>query len=111
MLLAGDAAHVVSPIGGQGMNLGWLDAEDAASILKNALESSSSQIKLFLKYSIKRKKIAKQVAKRAEMNMHLGRKETSTFPYKIILAIALKTKLNKLLAQTFTMRGLGRWWI
>lgn len=111
ILLAGDAAHVVSPIGGQGMNLGWLDAEDAAEVLKKALENPSKQHHLFSGYSKRRKKIAKQVAKRAEMNMHLGRKETSNLFYKTFLAVALKTRLNKYLAQIFTMRGLGRWWV
>ncbi|WP_234573323.1 FAD-dependent oxidoreductase [Rhodohalobacter sp. 614A] len=111
VLLAGDAAHVVSPIGGQGMNLGWLDAEHVTSVLKNTLEDSSNQKRLFSEYSKNRKKIARQVAKRAEMNMHLGRKETSTFFYKMMMTISLKSRLNKLLAQIFTMRGLGKWWI
>ncbi|GAA2202167.1 NAD(P)/FAD-dependent oxidoreductase [Sinomonas flava] len=33
VLLVGDAAHEVSPIGGQGMTLGWLDAEAFAPLV------------------------------------------------------------------------------
>ena len=33
VLLVGDAAHEVSPIGGQGMTLGWLDAEAFAPLI------------------------------------------------------------------------------
>lgn len=111
VLIAGDAAHVVSPIGGQGMNLGWLDAEDAASVLRFTVKNPIDQKTLFSEYSIRRKKIAKQVARRAEINMHLGRKETSTLPYKLMMNLALKTRINRLLAKIFTMRGLGSWWI
>jgi len=111
ILLAGDSAHVVSPIGGQGMNLGWLDAEEVVSTIIESQKNPSKREKVFQEYSARRRKIAKQVAKRAEMNMHLGRKETSNLFYKSFLKITLNTNLNRLLANIFTMRGLGNWWV
>lgn len=111
ILLAGDSAHIVSPIGGQGMNLGWLDAEEAVYVIIEALKDRASKNKLFQEYSNRRRTIAKKVAKRAEMNMHLGRKETSNLFYKTILNIVLSTGLNRLLSKVFTMRGLGKWWV
>ena len=108
-LLAGDAAHVVSPIGGQGMNLGWLDAEKLFPVLKKALSSSENFDGLFRNYSSSQKKIAVQVARRAELNMHLGRKETSTPVHRALVSLMLNTPLSGLFAKIFTMHGLGKW--
>ncbi|HEX7352666.1 NAD(P)/FAD-dependent oxidoreductase [Brachybacterium sp.] len=36
-VLLGDAAHEISPIGGQGITLGWLDALDLAPLIEHAL--------------------------------------------------------------------------
>jgi 2-polyprenyl-6-methoxyphenol hydroxylase-like FAD-dependent oxidoreductase len=44
LLLAGDAAHVHSPAGGQGMNLGILDAVTLAGALSEALEGSEAAL-------------------------------------------------------------------
>jgi 2-polyprenyl-6-methoxyphenol hydroxylase-like FAD-dependent oxidoreductase len=111
MLLAGDAAHVISPIGGQGMNLGWLDAEDCAKTISKALRSSNNYASMFQQYSAERIRIARQVGKRAEMNMYLGRKETPVWLKKSAVYLITGKFFSAYFARIFTMRGLGRWWI
>ncbi|TVQ07492.1 MAG: FAD-dependent monooxygenase [Balneolaceae bacterium] len=111
VLLSGDAAHVISPIGGQGMNLGWLDAEACAQIFVKAADRPSEISRLIKTYTTHQKKIAIHAAKRAEMNMWLGRKENSGFTVKMAAHLITKKPLSHLLARVFTMRGLGSWWI
>lgn len=109
ILLAGDSAHVVSPIGGQGMNLGWLDSEACVQAIAKAAANTTNMTQIFEDYSIQRKKIARHVARRAEMNMWLGRKENSGFFTKFAAHLITKKPLSNLLAHVFTMRGLGSW--
>jgi 2-polyprenyl-6-methoxyphenol hydroxylase-like FAD-dependent oxidoreductase len=65
VLLAGDAAHLVSPIGGQGMNSGVLDAENLAWKLAVAL-SGGDEDALLDSYHVERHwAMTNEVAKRA----------------------------------------------
>ena len=59
MLLAGDAAHVHSPAGGQGMNLGIQDAVALSDALAAVLDGASDA--LLDDYSAARRPIAQQV--------------------------------------------------
>jgi 2-polyprenyl-6-methoxyphenol hydroxylase-like FAD-dependent oxidoreductase len=111
VLLAGDAAHVVSPIGGQGMNLGWIGAERAFNALKTAIESPGKAPESFERYTNTHKRAVRKASKRAELNMHLGRKKSSGIHYKLLLNLMIHTPLRKTFAKIFTMRGLDTWWI
>ncbi len=76
VVLIGDAAHEVSPIGGQGMTLGLLDAAGLAPILDAALEGRSSAAGLreaLDTFSRRRLAAARRAAVQAHVNMALGR--------------------------------------
>ncbi|WP_295818736.1 FAD-dependent monooxygenase [uncultured Deinococcus sp.] len=104
ILLAGDAAHEVSPIGGQGMNLGWLDARDLAPRLVAALQGDTGPLD---GYGRARRHSAARAARQAELNMWLARPLHGAEGRwrERMMAGLLASPASRLLARAFTMRG------
>lgn len=71
-VLIGDAAHEVSPIGGQGMNLGWLDAAALAPIITASLRGHDVGAALAA-FGRTRRRAAAVASAQAQLNMALGR--------------------------------------
>lgn len=109
LILAGDAAHVISPIGGQGMNLGWLGARDLAQTLHGIYHEGSGVQSALLSYERRRWRAAAKARRRAEFNMALGRKYRYPGLRKAIVWGMLHTPLCHVMARVFTMRGLDTW--
>jgi 2-polyprenyl-6-methoxyphenol hydroxylase-like FAD-dependent oxidoreductase len=105
ILLAGDSAHIVSPIGGQGMNLGWMDAADLGVILPDVIAQPDSAGRL-IEYSTRRLAAAKSAIRRAEFNMLMGRKNRFPAIRNILARLMLKRPVNRVMAGLFTMRWL-----
>ena len=63
LLLAGDAAHVHSPAGGQGMNVGILDAMSLGDALARALAGDTTALDA---YGAERRPVAQQVVTMAD---------------------------------------------
>jgi 2-polyprenyl-6-methoxyphenol hydroxylase-like FAD-dependent oxidoreductase len=74
IVLAGDAAHCMSSVGGQGMNTGFADAELLAATLAVVLANPAKQTAALAAYQRIRQQAFRIAARRAESGMWLGTK-------------------------------------
>jgi 2-polyprenyl-6-methoxyphenol hydroxylase-like FAD-dependent oxidoreductase len=105
-VLIGDAAHEISPIGGQGMNLGWLDAAELAPIICASLSGTDVGRRL-RNYEAARRKAAGLARWQAEANMSLGRPLAPALldvRNLALGAVAARPSANRLVARRFTMQ-------
>jgi 2-polyprenyl-6-methoxyphenol hydroxylase-like FAD-dependent oxidoreductase len=105
LALAGDAAHIVSPIGGQGMNLGWLGAERLAGALERGLHGGEPLAPLLAGYERQQARAARRVMRQAAFNTLMGRKSALAPLRDVLLWGALHSPAARLLAYRFTMQG------
>ncbi|MCY1158489.1 MAG: FAD-dependent monooxygenase [Citricoccus sp.] len=125
-VLAGDAAHGISPIGGQGMTLGWLDALALAPLLQDLVQGGPGRPGRlsaddrpggrledhpgFARFDARRRRAARIAARQAEVNMLLGRPMPSAAcrVRDATVRTALAAGARNRLARLYTMGWAGR---
>ena len=103
VILCGDAAHVMSPIGGQGMNTGFGDAMMLAELLTHPTQPGLQH------YTRQRQKAFRIASRRAAMGMWLGTRQgpmASVLRKQTLRALLGMAVSEQTLTRTFCMRNL-----
>ncbi|MBN2069262.1 MAG: FAD-dependent monooxygenase [Opitutales bacterium] len=104
--LCGDAAHVMSPIGGQGMNTGFADAVALSKLLIPMLNRDVEKRLQAQPYNNLRRKAFSVAASRACYGMWLGTRRgfvASSVRRKLIQKVLLRANIRRKLAPYFAM--------
>jgi 2-polyprenyl-6-methoxyphenol hydroxylase-like FAD-dependent oxidoreductase len=106
MVLCGDAAHVMSPIGGQGMNTGFADAELLAALIERARDEPGTWRECLAVYERLRRRAFRVAAARAARGMWLGTRTGlvgSKFRAGLIRRVLLHPRWAPQVAARFAM--------
>ncbi|WP_203581464.1 FAD-dependent oxidoreductase [Microbacterium hibisci] len=100
----GDTAHEVSPIGGQGMNLGLLDAVTLAPLLADWVRTGAPPERELRSWEERRLRSARRAAALASLNTGLGRPlGRSDALRRTAVRAALSTTAVRTLARAYSM--------
>ena len=109
LVLIGDAAHEISPIGGQGITLGWLDALALAPLLEQVvtrdLRHPLTTMPLLQRFDRSRRRAARTAGLLAELNMMLGRPRSAPVARgrDAVIRAVLSTPLRHRMAWAYSM--------
>ncbi|WP_407358112.1 FAD-dependent monooxygenase [Microbacterium sp. LTA6] len=105
VFLLGDAAHEISPIGGQGMNLGWLDALRLADRIEQSLGRGTTGLRGFERRS---RRAARRTQSRARFYMAMGAPAQPLVVHtrEFLIRVLGSGAGNGRMADTITMKGL-----
>lgn len=108
VFLCGDAAHLMSPVGGQNMNTGFADAELAVWLIRILLEKRAPQHRVGRLYDRVRKKAGGAAARRAQCATLAGTSGGHIWSAIRNLAalLLLRTPLRRYLMQVFSMQSI-----
>jgi len=101
-VLVGDAAHEISPIGGQGMNLGWLDVGSLVPLIVASLRDGADVGARLHRFNRDRRRAAATARRKAHVNMALGR------PLPPAVLSARNSALAGLLSRPAVSSGIAR---
>jgi 2-polyprenyl-6-methoxyphenol hydroxylase-like FAD-dependent oxidoreductase len=106
VFLCGDAAHLMSPVGGQNMNTGFADAELAAWLIKILLEKRATHALVCRLYNRVRKKAVGAALRRGRWLMLAGTSGGHVWSAirNLVSIFLLHTPLRGYLAQSFSMQ-------
>lgn len=104
ILALGDAAHVMPPIGGQGMNTGFADAAFAVRALL-ALRAGADRDIIFCRYGRLRERAARSADGRARLSLRIGamRGRVASRLRNALIMLFLHSPLARLLPRRFGM--------